>query len=119
MSRARSAGDSSPPGAMLATIQIPAGARGVTAAPPLWGVVCAPYLGMSEENAFRTLADMADDPAFRGCVVWLCKRPRELAAAPDDVIRFLRARRGMATSEAAPTNDDAPADGADRVLAEL
>ncbi len=64
---------------------------------------------------------MADDPAFRGSVVVLSRRPRELAAPPEEVLRFLRARRSVATPEAAPgANDSAEhEDGADRVLAEL
>lgn len=103
--------------ALVAQVAIPPGAITVAPAPALWGAACASYLGMTPELARRTLAGMAEDPAFRGHVVYLSRRPRELAAAPGDVLRYLRTR-ASAGPEVAPANEVAPPprDGADAVL---
>ena len=87
--------------AIVATIAIPAGAVVIAPAPALWGPPCAAYLGMTEEQARRTLADMARDPAHASSVVVLTKRPLAHAAPPGDVMRFLRSRRDVVAVELA------------------
>jgi hypothetical protein len=87
--------------------------------PQLVGEANAWFLGMSPEHMRRTLADMAADPTFRGCVVLLVKRPRVLAAAPDDVLRYLRARCTCLVVEAPATAAEEEQDGGDLVLAEM
>jgi hypothetical protein len=109
-----------PPAPMTATIEIPVGAVVVAPPPALFGAACAGYLGMSPELARHHLAAMAADPVFGKEVVVLRRRPRELAAPPGDVLRFLRSR-SAATSvpEAAPANENKEGlDDADRLLAE-
>jgi hypothetical protein len=87
--------------------------------PQLVGEANAWFLGMSPEHMRRTLADMAGDPTFRASVVVVMKRPRVLAAAPDDVLRYLRVRRACSVVEAPATEAEEEPDGADGVLAEL
>lgn len=101
---------------MTATIAIPVGAITVAPAPALFGAACASYLGMEPEQAARVLAEMAKDKAFASHVVVLSRRPRALAAPPDDVLRFLRAER----SAVGPVVAEEPVtDGAADVLEEL
>jgi hypothetical protein len=87
--------------------------------PQLVGEANAWFLGMSPEHMRRTLADMAGDVTFRASVVVVVKRPRVLAAAPDDVLRYLRTRRACSVMEAPATASGEEPDGADAVLAEM
>ena len=65
---------------------------------------------MTPDLARRHLVAMAADPAFAGCVVVLSKRPRELAAPPGDVLRFLRMHASVeAAPSSAPPSDAPPA----------
>jgi hypothetical protein len=74
---------------------------------------------MSPEHMRRTLAEMAGDATFRGSVLVLVKRPRVLAAPPEDVLRYLRARRACSMMETPATAPEKEPDGADSVLAEM
>jgi hypothetical protein len=104
---------------MIATIQIPPGAVTVASPPALFGAECAAYLGMREPHARRVLDDMSRDPKFASCVVVLSRRPRELAAPPEEVVRFLRLRRACAPpTEPADVTVVEP-DGIDQDLADL
>jgi hypothetical protein len=107
------------PAPLVATIQIPPGAVTVAPPPALFGSACAAYLGMSESQARRALDDMSRDPTFASGVVVLSRRPRELAAPPADVLRFLRARRACLTANEPEIVEAAEGDAVDRDLAGL
>jgi hypothetical protein len=103
-------------------LSIPAGAIVLAPQPALVGEANATHLGMTPAELHAVLAEMAKDPAHRAGVVVLSRRPRRLAAAPADVLRFLRARRGIGLEvPSGPAANDAPGglDEADQVLAEL
>jgi hypothetical protein len=84
--------------------------------------VGAEHVGLTRAGLVDVLAAMRRDPDFAGCVI-LMSRKRS-AAAPADVVRFLRARftalaATPVTSEAATAGDcdTDRASGVDRVLA--
>jgi hypothetical protein len=105
-------------------LAIPPGAIMLAAPPALVSERNPEHLGMDAGLMRRTLSDMLGTPGFAVCVLVLAKRPRVLAAAPEDVVRFLRARRTGALVEAAPAAPAAPANDTpeelgDDVLREL
>src|SRR5262249_31116999 len=115
--RARECGEGSMTPEMIVPLALPAGAVTIAAPPALWGAACASYLGMTPAHARRVLAEMAHDKSFAAHVVILSRRPRELAAAPVDVVRFLRARRPALETEG--PRGDGVEDESDRILAEM
>ena len=88
----------------------------VAAAPPalVSPDVGAEHVGLTRAALVDVFRAMRADPEFAGCVISLSRK--RAAAAPEDVIRFLRARH---TSTCASTNEAshvAPTSGVDEVL---
>jgi hypothetical protein len=114
---------SAPPRAAAAapnvTIAIPLDALPavtVAAAPPalVSPDVGAEHVGLTRSALVDVLRAMRADPDFAGCVIVLSRK--RVAASPEDVIRFLRARHAATCAPADEPSDDAPASGVDEVL---
>jgi hypothetical protein len=106
-------------GAPCVTIAIPLGALPavrVSAAPPalISPDVGAEHVGLTRSALVDVLRAMRADPNFGSRVVVLSRK--RAAAAPEDVIRFLRARYTPACAPAEESTDDASAGGVDEVL---
>lgn len=92
-------------------LSIPAGAIVLAPPPALVGEANAAHLGMTGADLATVLGEMARDPVHAARVVVLSRRPRRLAAAPDDVLRYLRLARSAVMLHAQPAAEPDPSDG--------
>jgi hypothetical protein len=88
----------------------------VAAAPPalVSPDVGAEHVGLTRAGLVDVLRAMRADPDFAPCVIALSRK--RTAAAPEDVIRFLRARFTATRAAANEAGDEGPASGVDEVL---